>query len=178
MFTIYSSKKITICSVQGDVYGGGNGLIASCDFTFALESAFFTFSEVHLGLVPATIAPYVIKKTGINHAKDLMLTGRKISAREAFTLGLIYQSSLSETELKEKTAIYVDLLRKGAPETQKAIKRMIMDVSGKNIDENLQHYTAEILTKARVSAEGVEGMNSFVEKRKPSWITDFVNEKH
>lgn len=169
-YTIFSSRKITISTAHGSVYGGGNGLIAATDFSFAPGDTVFSFSEVKLGLVPATIAPYVIKKIGINYTKDLMLTGRKFNAVEAQKIGLLYHFADNLELLNSHVDAFVDQLREGAPETQKAIKRLIQDVSERIIDENLQHFTAGILTKARASYEGTEGINSFFEKRKPSWF--------
>jgi methylglutaconyl-CoA hydratase len=168
-YSVFSSKKITISSVHGAVYGGGNGLIASTDFSLAQKDTIFIFSEVKLGLVPATIAPYVIKKIGVNRTKELMLTGRKFSAGEALTYGLLYKLADTDDSLDNRFNELIDELREGAPETQKAIKRLIQDISERIVDENLMQYTAGILAKTRVSSEGVEGINSFFEKRKPSW---------
>lgn len=176
-FSVFSSKKITICFAQGAVYGGGNGLMAASDFSFASTDTIFSFSEVKLGLVPATIAPYVIKKIGVTKTKELMLTGRNFTANEALKMGFLYNISDDYNLVDRNIKDFINQLREGAPEAQKAIKRLIQDVSDRVIDENLQEYTADILTRARASSEGIEGINSFFEKRKPSWFYDY-NEKN
>ncbi|WP_018630141.1 enoyl-CoA hydratase/isomerase family protein [Niabella aurantiaca] len=166
--TVYNTPKPTIAVVHGAAMGGANGLLAACDFAYAGDDTLFAFSEVRLGLVPATIAPYILKRTGEATAKELMLTGRQFHAKEAAQAGLINQV-LQEMELESKVAELVQELLQGGPNSIAACKRLLHHLSEKE-PETAIPYTVEAIARARSSTEGQEGMQAFFEKRKPNWI--------
>jgi len=166
--TIYNTPKPTIAVVHGAAMGGANGLLAACDFAYAGDDTLFAFSEVRLGLVPATIAPYILKRIGEAKAKELILTGRQFHAKEAAQAGLINQV-LQEMELESKVAELIQELLQGGPQSIAASKALLHYLSAKALDASIP-YTVEAIAKARSSAEGQEGMQAFFEKRKPNWI--------
>ncbi len=165
---LYRFPKPIITIVHGAAMGGALGLIACADFVLAENQAVFSFSEVKLGLVPATISPFVIKRIGELNARQLMLSGEKINATEAVRVHLADQAG----SLEELMAFAMRLstnLAGNAPKAMKACKRLIQQVSGKEMDHSLSQYTAELLTSLQESEEAKEGMKAFLEKRKPAW---------
>ena len=166
--TIYNTPKPTIAVVHGAAMGGANGLLAACDFSYAADDTLFAFSEVRLGLVPATIAPYILKRIGEAKAKELILTGRQFHAKEAAHAGLINQV-LQEMELESKVAELIQELLLGGPTSIAASKHLLHHLAAKELDASIP-YTVEAIARARSSAEGQEGMQAFFEKRKPNWI--------
>jgi len=166
-YEIYMSSKITICMVHGSSIGGGNGLVAASDIALSDNSAEFAFSEVHVGLIPATIAPYVIIKAGKAKAMELMLSGRRFSAAEAKEWGLI-NHVLQEKDLENYFSKLVNDLLEGAPNVQKNIKTYLNSPE-RPIDASLIGHTASLLADARVGSEAKEGIDAFLEKRKPLW---------
>ncbi|MBN2347233.1 MAG: enoyl-CoA hydratase/isomerase family protein [Bacteroidales bacterium] len=165
---ICNCESTTICVLQGASYGGANGIVAASDYAFADTNTIFSFSEVKLGLVPATIMPYVINKLGSNKSLYLMQTGRQFSAGEAKNYGLINEM-YSETEREQKLTEFIEKLLEGGPAAQKTIKNMIKKLAPLQIDESIKNFTAEHLAKAKISDEGQEGMAAFFEKRNPAW---------
>ncbi len=165
--TIYKTSKPTIAVIQGAAMGGANGLLAACDFAFGLEDAVFAFSEVKLGLIPATIGPYILKRIGESKARDLMLTGRKINGLEAVQYGLINQVCTAG-DLENKIAETIKHLLSSGPASIAKCKELLTNISEQKLDEAIP-YTVEMIAKARVSDEGQEGMKAFFEKRKPNW---------
>ncbi|MDD2962640.1 MAG: enoyl-CoA hydratase-related protein [Bacteroidales bacterium] len=165
--TIAISPKATIAMVQGSVYGGGIGLLAAHDFVVAARESIFAFRDVRLGLVPGTIAPYVVRRIGAGKALQLMLTGRRFPASEAWQNGLVDEIARNVT-VEEKTAQIVEKILFGGPESQLAIKEMINTLRPP-VDEALRDYSATILARARSSAEAAEGIRAFFEKRRPDW---------
>ncbi len=168
---IYECRLVTISQVRGQVLGGANGIIAACDFCLAEDSAVFGLTEVRLGLLPATISPYIIRKTGISKARELMLTGRIFSAAEALNLGLISAVYPRETFNAELNSLINTLLRNG-PEALRGVKSLLRSIEDREIDRALSEGTAEVIARFRKSREGQEGINAFLEKRKPSWVKD------
>ncbi|SDE05283.1 enoyl-CoA hydratase-related protein [Niabella drilacis] len=166
--TVYNTPKPTIAVVHGAAMGGANGLIAACDFAYAGNDTLFAFSEVRLGLVPATIAPYILKRIGVAKAKELILTGRQFHAKEAAQAGLINQV-LQEMDLESKVAELIQELLQAGPESIAACKQLLHYLSAKELEASVP-YTIEAIARARSSAEGQEGMQAFFEKRKPDWI--------
>ena len=158
-----------IARVQGSAYGGGVGLVAACDFAFALHSASFALTEVKLGLSPATISPFVLSKTGTAGGRYL-LTGEKFSADTAHQLGLV--SGLHEDEAGMDAAIarVVKDLRAAGPEAVRKTKALIRAVSGQEERvAQVKSYTTRLIAGLRVSEEGQEGIASFLERRQPRW---------
>jgi methylglutaconyl-CoA hydratase len=168
--TIYSSNKIYVAKVDGTCIGGGVGLVAACDFIYATENAFFLFSEVKLGLVPAIIAPYIIFRTGTSKAKYFMLTGKRISAGSAIQIGLV-DFLVDSANIDGSIEKLIEMLRYGEKNAQKMIKTYIHEFeAGFEISEQ-KIKTATITARFRVSKEGVEGIQAFLEKRQPGWRT-------
>jgi methylglutaconyl-CoA hydratase len=167
---IYTLPKPTIARVNGATIGGGNGLFSACDIAVASDRARFGLSEVKIGLVPAAISPYVIRRIGESPARELFLTGERLDARRALDLGLVNRVVPHE-ELDASTAELVRLLLSSGPEAIAKSKELLQRVPGMSPEE-ARTYTAEVIARLRVSAEGQEGMAAFLEKRKPRWAKD------
>ena len=169
--TIYTCPIITLAVAKGKVMGGANGIIAAADISIAAPGTTFAFSEVKLGLVPATIAPYVVARTGKNVAREWMLTGRQINAREAYERGLVNMLSQYENPDSTVQPLIRTLINNG-PQAMKGIKKMFMnDDLLRDPGEQLKS-TAKLIAKYRVSEEGQEGIQAFFEKRKPEWSNE------
>ncbi len=153
--------------VHGSALGGGAGLVAACDLAVAASSARFGFSEVRLGLVPAVISPYVVRRIGTANARELFLTGERFDGERAARLGLVQQAVPAE-QLDEALAAKVALLLEGSPMAQAAIKRLIR-VAAESPMAEARERTPPFIAEARSSADGQEGLAAFLEKRKPRW---------
>src|SRR5205823_8456722 len=157
-----------VARVNGTAMGGGAGLISVCDIVFASESARLAFSEVKLGIAPAVISPYVVRKIGETHARVLFVTGERFSAVRGHDIGLVHTVvPLEELDAAVEKTLH-ELLSSG-PQAVRACKTLALNVGHMDHD-TARRYTAEIIAKLRVSAEGQEGMRAFLEKRKPNWI--------
>ncbi len=170
MLMIEQCQKPVVGRVNGTAVGGGIGLISCCDIVVAVDRAKFSFSEVHLGLVPAVISPFVLGKVGATHGRELFLTGERFSAERAREAGLV-QYVVSEAELDGKVEELVEMLLMGAPGAQTAIKQLVQVVAGRPKEE-VREYTANLIAQRRNSDEGLEGMSAFLQKRKPTWQED------
>ncbi len=166
MHTLYSLGKPTIAKVNGSAFGGALGLIASCDFAIASSNAMFAFTEVKLGIVPAVISPYIVNAIGSRLANQLFLSAEIIAVDEAQEFGLI-DEAVDIKFLDKTVTAYVDQLLIGGPEAQKECKKLTRKLS--NIPDNIQKHTIELIASIRTSKEGQEGLNAFLEKRKPKW---------
>lgn len=166
--SIYKCPVPVVAVVHGNAFGGANGLLAACDIVIAEKNTKFAFSEVKLGIAPATIAPFVIKRIGEFGAKELMLTGKRFSSEEAGHWHLV-NFMVPEKEIEEKLQQILKEFNSAAPgavrETKKVIGKIIRE---KDLDKNLA-YTSELIAKLRASEEGQEGMAAFLEKRKANW---------
>jgi len=170
-YTIYTSSKPTIAMVHGAAIGGANGLLAACDIAICENDTVFSLSEVKIGIVPACISPYVIKRVGEFGARELMLTGRRINGREAEYFRLV-NKSLPASELDAFAEEIIELLKTSGPKAIAQCKKLIDEVTNNiTLDEALS-FTAHMIAEIRASAEGQEGMAAFLEKRKPGWIKD------
>ncbi len=167
--SIYRCPIPTLAVAHGVAFGGANGLLAACDIVIAEENTKFAFSEVKLGIAPATISPFVIKKIGEFGAKELMLTGKRFSGKEAEKWHLI-NYALPINLLEEKINSIIKEFQTAAPEAVKATKHLIYETVNSNNWKTLTNYTAKLIAKLRASTEGQEGMKAFFEKRKPKWI--------
>ncbi|MFN8438037.1 MAG: enoyl-CoA hydratase/isomerase family protein [Cytophagales bacterium] len=165
---IYTCPKPTIALVHGAAMGGANGLLASCDMAIADSSTVFSLSEVKIGLIPACISPYIIKKVGEGKARELMLTGLRFGGDFAEKIGLI-NYSLSTDMLQTKLNELIDLLLNAGPKSIENCKILIDNVVNHQTLEESKIYTAQMIAQQRISAEGQEGMAAFLEKRKPNW---------
>jgi methylglutaconyl-CoA hydratase len=166
---IYQCPKPTIARVQGDVYAGGTGLVAACDIAVSVDTAQFCLSEVRLGLIPATISPYVIRAMGARAAHRYFLTAERFDAAEALRIGYVHQV-VAAAELDAAVAVISQTLVQAGPEAVKACKKLVQDVAGHDISASLIHRTVKGIADIRASEEGQEGIRSFLEKRKPNWI--------
>ena len=166
---IYTCPRPTIAVVHGVALGGGNGLLAACDMAYCSDVATFSLSEVKIGIVPACISPYVIKRIGEYGARELMITGRRINGREAENLRLV-NKSVEADKLDETLNGVIALLRTSGPKAMSHCKTLIHDVANKLTLAEACDYTARMIADIRASSEGQEGMNAFLEKRKPNWV--------
>lgn len=167
--TINTFPCPVIARVNGLAMGGGIGLVAVCDIAIAVETARFALSEVKLGIAPAVISPYVIRKIGENYARVLFTTGERFSAMRAHTIGLVH-AIVPPDMLDHAVDKAVQELLSSAPQALRACKKLALTV-GAMSHEDARYYTAETLAQLRTSEEGQEGLRAFLEKRKPSWMT-------
>lgn len=156
-----------LARVQGAAIGGGAGLVAVADIAVASTEATFGFTEVRLGIIPAVVSPYVVRKIGPGHATALFVSGIRFDARRALEIGLVEAVEAPE-ELDAKLALYVDAVVAGGPQAVSAAKRLVRKVAGQTI-ANVREHTIEQIAELRVSAEGQEGMRAFLERRKTRW---------
>lgn len=160
----------TLARINGPVMGGGMGLVAVCDIAVAQEDAVFGFPEVQVGLAPATIGPYVLRKMGATACSRYFLTGERFTAQEALRMRLISEV-VPNHELDSAVTRILGHIRKGGPKALAACKELVF----KSIElpiEQIMDYTAELIAGLRVSAEGQEGLRASLAKRKPSWQED------
>jgi methylglutaconyl-CoA hydratase len=167
MHGLYSLQLPTIAMINGAAIGGGMGFVSTTDIAVAASHAKFSLSEVKLGLVPACISPYVIKKAGEAACRRLMLTGERITADEAFRVGLV-SGVVEANELESTVDALVKRLISSGPGAIAACKELLREVPAMSL-EDAKRFTAESLAHLRLSDEGQEGMRAFLEKRKPSW---------
>lgn len=168
---IYTCNKPTIAVVHGAAIGGANGILAACDFVYCDNETKFAFSEVKLGIAPATISPYVAKRIGEYGARDLMITGRRFTGIEAEWYRLV-NKSLPAEELESHVDSIIKTLMTSGPDAMAACKKLIYDISNELTFEDSIDYTAKMIAELRASKEGQEGMASFLEKRKPNWVKE------
>ena len=168
-YAIYTCPKPVISIVHGAAIGGANGLIAASDIAYCEDETIFSLSEVKIGLVPAVISPYVIKRIGEMDARELMLTGKRIQGKEAERLRLVNRS-FPAFDLEENLKQFVSLILSSGPQAVSICKQLIHDVSNTHTMEESRTETAKIIADIRASAEGQEGMAAFLEKRTPAWL--------
>lgn len=167
--TIYFCNKAVVVNVHGACMGGANGIVAAADIVLAAGDTKFAFSEVRLGLPPATISPFVFQRCGMTVAKELMLTGRRFTAEEARSFGLV-NLVVEEAELLDAERRYIDYFMQASPAAVAQCKGLLRMVSGMdNSSHPIFHKTAELIAAQRVSDSGQEGLTAFFEKRKPNW---------
>lgn len=167
--TIYLCPKPTVARVQGDCYAGGMGLVAACDIVVAVDTAGFCLSEVKLGLIPATISPYVIKAMGEQAARRYFLTAERFDAAEAHRIGFAHEV-VSADALDATVAGIVKALVNNSPNAVRQAKTLVREIVGTTVDDALLADTASRIAAIRASLEGREGVASFLEKRKPTWL--------
>jgi methylglutaconyl-CoA hydratase len=167
--TIHVCPKPVVARVQGDCYAGGMGLVAACDIAVAAETVNFCLSEVRLGLIPATISPYVIRTMGENAARRYFLTAERFAAEEAKRIGFVHEVTATEA-LDEKLEQIINSLISASPHAVQEAKRLVRDMAGTALSDEMVADTVQRIADIRASDEGREGVQSFLEKRKPSWI--------
>lgn len=166
--TLYEIPQITIAAVHGNVLGGANGIISACDFVIAEESANFAFGEIKLGIIPATILPFVAKRLSAQTLKKVMFTGRTFLADEAHQIGLVDFTS-EDGNLQYDIEQLINKLKLASPDALRACKQLIIDIDSGKITTKNSEYTANILAELANSEQGREGLSAFLEKRKPDW---------
>lgn len=164
-------KQPTIARVQGVAFGGGMGLASACDICVASTDAKFATSEVRLGLAPSTISPYVIRAIGARQASRYFLTAERISAEQGKAIGLVHEVTSPE-QLDSKIQEIIDTLLLGGPEAQSASKQLIQMVSQESLTEDLLLQTAQHIAHVRQGAEAKNGLQAFLTKQSPEWITN------
>lgn len=168
---IYLCSKPVIARIQGDCYAGGMGLVAACDIAIASGSANFCLSEVKIGLIPATIAPYVIKAMGEHAARRYFLTAERFSAHEARQIGFLHDAVLPDA-LDAKVKEVVNAILLASPHAVAEAKRLVRDVAGAPLDDALVADTVQRIARIRASEQGKEGLQAFLQKRKPGWLSE------
>ena len=168
--TIYLCPKPVVTRVQGDCYAGGMGLVAACDIAIAADHAQFCLSEVKLGLIPATISPYVISAMGQNTARRYFLTAERFDAVEAVRIGFV-QQAVPLAQLDTTLQPILDALCNASPHAVREAKRLVREIGGQPLTAALIDDTAARIAAIRGSDEGREGVRAFLEKRAPSWLT-------
>lgn len=169
LWTLDQCPVPVVGRVQGDCYAGGMGLAAICDVLVAVEGATFCLSEARLGLLPATISPYVIRAMGAQAARRYMVTAERFSAAQARALGLVHELTSPET-LDAKVDEIVTTLVNNGPAAARACKALVRDVAGQPLTAELRADTARRIADIRASDEGREGLASFLNKRAPNWL--------
>lgn len=169
LWAIYSCPLPVIARVQGDVYAGGVGLVACADIVVAVDTAGFCLSEAKLGLLPATIGPYVVKALGEQASRRYFVTAERFSAAEAHRLGLVHEVVTADT-LDAKVAELTAALTANGPAAVRACKQLVKDVASREITPALRDDTARRIADIRASSEGREGVQSFLGKTKPGWL--------
>jgi methylglutaconyl-CoA hydratase len=166
---VYRCNKPVIARVNGDAYAGGMGLIAACDIVVAVESAHFCLSEARLGLIPATIAPYVIRALGEQASRRYFVTAEAFDCASALRLGLVSEVVADAGQLDATVAQLAQTVCANGPQAVRACKRLVQDIAGQPLSDALIADTAARIAKTRAGAEGREGVASFLEKRPPGW---------
>ena len=165
--TIYSCSKSVIAKINGHAFGGGIGLFAVCDITISAPNCKFAFSEVKLGIIPAVISTYIARRITLSNMKRLFLTGERFTSEYAKEIGLI-DYVIPENELDKKTQEYVELLRSSGPNAIQEVKKLVEKYEKTEL-EKYKEFTVKKIAELRVSKEGQEGINAFLEKRKTKW---------
>jgi len=168
LLKIYQLPQITIAAVRGNVFGGGIGLMAACDFVLAEANTRFMFSELKLGLLPATILPFVAKRLSVQNLRKWILTGNLFAVNEAHRIGLV-DEIYNDDDLERELSSLMISFESASPSAIKKAKLMINQVTSGNIDVADTTVTSAILAEALLSHDGQEGIHAFLEKRKPEW---------
>ena len=169
LWALYRCPVPVVGRVHGDCYAGGVGLAAVCDVLVAADVATFCLSEARLGLLPATIGPYVVRAMGAQAARRYFVTAERFSATQAHAMGFVHELCAADA-LDAKVDEIVATLVANGPMALRACKRLVQDVAGEAITPELRAETARRIADIRASVEGREGVQSFLGKRKPAWL--------
>ncbi len=168
LWAVYSCPLPVVGRIHGDCYAGGVGLAAVCDVLVAAEGVHFCLSEARLGLLPATIGPYVVKALGEQASRRYFVTAERFDAARAHALGFVHEL-VAPDGLDGRVAEIVGALVANGPAAVKACKRLVQDVAGRPVDATLRDETARRIADIRASDEGREGVQAFLGKRDPAW---------
>lgn len=168
LWTLHQCPLPIVGRIHGDCYAGGMGLAACCDVLLAAEPANFCLSEARLGLLPATISPYVIRAMGEQAARRYFITAERFGAAEAWRLGFVHEVAPPD-QLDARVDALVAVLVANGPQAVKASKRLVQDLAGRPLTDELRADSARRIADIRASAEGREGVSSFLAKRDPAW---------
>ena len=168
LHSVYRCNKPVIARVNGDAYAGGMGLIAACDIVVAVEGTRFCLSEARLGLVPATIAPYVIRALGEQASRRYFTTAEAFDCASAWRLGFVSER-VDATQLDATVQQIAEAICANGPQAVRACKQLVQDIAGRELNDALIEDTAARIARTRAGAEGREGVASFLEKRTPGW---------
>jgi methylglutaconyl-CoA hydratase len=174
--TLHRLSKPTIARVHGSAFGGGAGLVACCDIAFASQDATFSFSEAKLGLIPATIAPYVIEAIGARHARRYFLSAERFTAADAYRIGLVHEIYPFD-EMDARINELLGSLLVAGPRAQDESKALIRAVRSGPIDDAMIADTAARIAGVRGSDEGKEGVAAFLRKRSAAWVPEPLRKK-
>ena len=169
LWAVWRCPVPVVGRVHGDCYAGGVGLAAVCDVLVAAEGASFCLSEAKLGLLPGTISPYVIRAMGEQASRRYFVTAERFSATQAAAMGFVHEV-VAPDALDAKVAEIVATLVANGPMATRACKQLVQDVAGRPLDRTLRDETARRIADIRASDEGREGVQSFLNKRKPNWL--------
>ncbi|MGA6097489.1 gamma-carboxygeranoyl-CoA hydratase [Stutzerimonas marianensis] len=169
MYSLYHLKLPTLAVVQGAAFGGAVGLVACCDMAIGAHDALFSLSEVRIGLAPAVISPFVVKAIGERATRRYALTGERFGGERARDLGLLSES-YAASELDDAMQGWLDNLMLNSPQAMRASKDLLREAASASLSPALRRYTENAIARIRVSPEGQEGLNAFLEKRKPKWL--------
>jgi len=167
---IYTCPKPVIGRINGAAIGGGTGFVAVTDIAIGASTAVFSFSEVKIGVVPACISPYVVKRVGEGKAREFFLTGERLTAQRALDSGLI-NHMVEPDELDSAVDKMIGQILSSGPEAIKCCKELLASIADQNMADAKVH-TARVIAELRKSDEGQEGMDAFLNKRKPNWVTE------
>src|SRR3990167_7443731 len=173
-FEAVGARDDVRAAVQGDVFAGGMGLVAACDMAVSVDSATYCLSEVKLGLIPATISPYVIRAMGARASHRYFLTAERFSAQEAHRIGFVHELVSNADALDAKVNELAQALVSASPAAVRACKKLVQDVAERAIDDELIAATVQGIADIRASEQGREGVQSFLQKRKPAWLAGWA----
>lgn len=177
MLKLFQLPQITIAAVRGNVFGGGIGLMAACDFVLAETNSRFMFSEVKLGLLPATILPFVAKRLSVQNLRKWILTGNLFNAAQAHDAGLV-DILCGSNQLESRITDLISSFSDASPTAFKKAKKIINQVTSGEVEITNTNFTSGVLAEALHSDDGQEGIHAFLEKRKPAWKKETINLKH
>jgi len=166
--SIFNSSKIVVAMVHGNVFGGGNGLVAAADLAFGTNECRFSLSETRIGMAAASITPYLLKKLSSSELKELVFTAREFTGTEAVRNGLLNQSYATTEELEIKMASLIHQIQKNGKTAMASSKKLINNLTMLAWSKQLEQIP-ELLAEIRISPEAQEGISAFLEKRKPNW---------
>ncbi|TKB43092.1 enoyl-CoA hydratase/isomerase family protein [Thalassotalea mangrovi] len=171
LYKLNHLPQATIAKVQGAAFGGAVGLVSCCDMAIATDNASFCLSEVKLGLIPATISPYVMQAMGARASRRYFQTAERFKAETALKLGLV-DDVVPQDSLSETVSNRCDLILSNGPHAVRKAKALVLDFQHQAVDHKMLLQTSERIAEVRVSDEGQEGLQAFFNKRPASWLSD------